>query len=99
MINKLLMGIFKIIISLVNLLLTPIDTLISQFLPGIDNAFTMIGNLVQQLCNIIPWVMSWLGVSSIVISLLVSYLTFKMSVPLVVHTVKLAIKWYDKLKP
>lgn len=99
MINKLLMGIFKIIISLVNLLLTPIDTLISQFLPGLDNAFTMVGNLVQQLCNIIPWVMSWLGVSSVVISLLVSYLTFKMSVPIVVHTVKLAIKWYDKLKP
>lgn len=99
MINKLLMGIFKIIISLVNLLLTPIDSLISQFLPGLDNAFTMVGNLVQQLCNIIPWVMSWLGVSSIVISLLVSYLTFKMSVPIVVHTVKLAIKWYDKLKP
>lgn len=99
MINKLLMGIFKIIISLVNLLLTPIDTLISQFLPGLDNAFTMVGNLVQQLCNIIPWVMSWLGVSSVVISLLVSYLTFKMSVPIVVHTIKLAIKWYDKLKP
>ena len=58
MINKLLMGIFKIIISLVNLLLTPIDNLISEFLPGLDSAFTMIGNLVQQLCNVIPWVMS-----------------------------------------
>lgn len=99
MINKLLMGIFKIIISLVSLLLTPIDNLISQFLPGLDEAFTMIGNLVQQLCNVIPWVMSWLGVSSVVVSLLVSYLTFKMSVPIVVHTVKLALKWYDKLKP
>lgn len=99
MINKLLMGIFKIIISLVSLLLTPIDNLISQFLPGLDDAFTMIGNLVQQLCNVVPWVMSWLGVSSVVVSLLVSYLTFKMSVPIVVHTVKLALKWYDKLKP
>ena len=99
MINKLLMGIFKIIISLVSLLLTPIDNLISQFLPVLDDAFTMIGNLVQQLCNVIPWVMSWLGVSSVVVSLLVSYLTFKMSVPIVVHTVKLALKWYDKLKP
>lgn len=99
MINKLLMGIFKIIISLVSLLLTPIDNLISQFLPGLDDAFTMIGDLVQQLCNVVPWVMSWLGVSSVVVSLLVSYLTFKMSVPIVVHTVKLALKWYDKLKP
>ena len=99
MINKLLMGIFKIIISLVSLLLTPIDNLISQFLPGLDDAFTMIGNLVHQLCNVVPWVMSWLGVSSLVVSLLVSYLTFKMSVPIVVHTVKLALKWYDKLKP
>lgn len=99
MINKLLMGVFKIIISLVSLLLTPIDNLIAQFLPGLDDAFTMIGNLVQQLCNVVPWVMSWLGVSSVVVSLLVSYLTFKMSVPIVVHTVKLALKWYDKLKP
>lgn len=99
MINKLLMGVFKIIISLVSLLLTPIDNLIAQFLPGLDDAFTMIGNLVQQLCNVVPWVMSWMGVSTIVVSLLVSYLTFKMSVPIVVHTIKLALKWYDKLKP
>jgi hypothetical protein len=99
MINKLLMGVFKIIISLVSLLLTPIDNLIAQFLPGLDDAFTMIGNLVQQLCNVVPWVMSWMGVSSVVVSLLVSYLTFKMSVPIVVHTIKLALKWYDKLKP
>lgn len=99
MINKLLMGVFKIIIKLVSLLLTPIDNLISQFLPGLDDAFTMIGNLVQQISNVVPWVMSWMGVSSLVVSLLVSYLTFKMSVPLVVHTIKLAIKWYDKLKP
>lgn len=93
------MGVFKIIIKLVSLLLTPIDNLISQFLPGLDDAFTMIGNLVQQISNVVPWVMSWMGVSSLVVSLLVSYLTFKMSVPLVVHTIKLAIKWYDKLKP
>lgn len=99
MINKLLMGVFKIIISLVSLLLTPIDNLIAQFLPGLDDAFTMIGNLVQQLCNVVPWVMSWMGVSIVVVSLLVSYLTFKMSVPIVVHTIKLALKWYDKLKP
>lgn len=98
MINKILMGVFKIIISLVNLLLVPIDNLIAQFLPGVNEAFTMVGNLVQQLCNIIPWVMSWMGVSTAVVSLLVAYLTFKMSVPIVVHTVKLAIKWYDKLK-
>lgn len=99
MINKLLIGVFKIIISLVSLLLTPIDNLIAQFLPGLDDAFTMIANLVQQICNVVPWVMSWMGVSSVVVSLLVSYLTFKMSVPIVVHTIKLALKWYDKLKP
>lgn len=99
MINKLLMGIFKIIISLVSFLLTPIDSLISQFLPGISDAMTMIANLVQQIANVVPWVMSWVGVNSTVIGLLVAYLTFKMTVPLAVQTVKLAIKWYDKLKP
>lgn len=99
MINTILKGIFSLVISLVNLLLTPIDSLIAAALPDLANAFDMISALFNQLVSVVPWVISWLGVSTTVITLLVSYLTFKMTVPLAIHTVKLAIKWYDKLKP
>lgn len=99
MINAILKGIFSLVISLVNLLLTPIDNLIASAIPELSAAFDMISALFNQLVSVVPWVMSWLGVSTTVITLLVSYLTFKMTVPLAIHTVKLAIKWYDKLKP
>lgn len=99
MINKLLMGVISLIITLVNALLSPIDNLISSLLPGLDNAFTLIGNLLALLTDIIPWVMSWLGLNQTIRGLVVAYFTFVLTVPLIVHAIKLAIKWYDKLKP
>lgn len=99
MINKILIGIIKLIVSLVSVILTPIDSLISSALPGLDSAFTLIGNLLSLISDIIPWVMSWMGLNSTIRGLVVAYFTFILTVPLVVHTVKLAIKWYDKLKP
>lgn len=99
MINKILMGIISLIITIVNALLSPIDSLISSALPGLSNAFTLIGNLLGLLTDIIPWVMSWLGLNTTIRTLVVAYFTFILSLPLVVHTIKLAIKWYDKIKP
>lgn len=99
MINKILMGIISLIITLVNTLLAPIDSLISTALPGLDDAFTLIGNLLSLLTDTIPWVMSWLGLNQIIRGLVVAYFTFILTIPIVVHTIKLAIRWYDKLKP
>lgn len=99
MINKLLMGVFKLIISLVNVLLTPIDAVISQFMPGLDNALALVNGFIDWAINLIPWGMSWFGLSSTTITLLVAYFTFELTVPLAVHTMKLAVKWYNNLKP
>lgn len=99
MINKILMGIISLIITLVNTLLSPIDSLISSALPGLDDAFTLIGNLLSLLTDTIPWVMSWLGLNQTIRGLVVAYFTFILTIPFVVHTIKLAIRWYDKLKP
>ena len=41
MINKILMGVFKIVVSLISLLLTPINNAITQYLPG----FSILTNL------------------------------------------------------
>lgn len=99
MIKAIIKGIFKLVISLVSVLLTPIDALISQFLPGLDNALSTISNFFDYIGDFIPFVLSYLGISDIVITAAIDIVTFILTVPLMVHTVKLALAWYNKLKP
>lgn len=98
MIKKIITGIFKLVISLVNVLLLPIDTLITNYLPSVSSALDMVASFFTWVSNLIPWAVSWFGLSSTTLSLFVAYTTFELTVPLLVHTVKLAISWYDKLK-
>lgn len=99
MIAKIFTFLFDLVINLVNLLLSGVDALIDQFLPQVGQAIDMISGLFTQILNIIPWVMSWMGLNSVVVGLVVAVITFELTVPFLVHTIKLAIKWYDKLKP
>lgn len=98
MINTILTGIFNVVIALVNVLLSPIEAIISNYIPSLDAAFDMVAMLFENLVNFIPWVISWTGLNSTVIGLIVAYFTFSLTVPFLIHTIKLAIAWYDKLK-
>lgn len=98
MINAILTGIFNIIISLVQVLLAPIDLLISNYLPDLANVLTAINQFLTLITSSIGWVLSCLGIPSSVINLLILYYTFKLTVPYLVHLVKLALKWYNTLK-
>lgn len=99
MINALLTGIMNMIIGLVNTLLKPIDALILQFLPDLSNAFTAIGDMLNYVSQYIGFAVSLTGLSNETLSLIVLYFTFKLTVPILISTLKTAIKWYDKLKP
>lgn len=99
MIAKLFTFIFDLVINLVNLLLSGVDSIIEQFLPSVADAIDMISALFNNVLNFIPWVMSWMGLNSTVVGIVVAVFTFELTVPFIVHTIKLAIKWYDKLKP
>lgn len=99
MINKLLMGIIKLIVGLVSLILTPIDNLIQSVLPQLSNAFTAIGNFLNIISRSIGWCISLTGLSSEAISLIVAYFTFTLTAPLMFYMIKLALSWYNRLKP
>lgn len=98
MINAIVQGIMSLIMGLVSILLTPIDLAISTFLPDLDNAFTGIANMLNYASQYLGWVIDMTGLSSETISLIVLFFTFKLSAPLVVSTIKSAIKWYNALK-
>lgn len=99
MINKLLMGLFNLIISLVGVLLSPIDELIASALPSVASGLNMVSGFFNWLAGLIPWGVSWFGFNDTVLNLFVAYVTFELTVPLAIHTVKLAIKWYKALVP
>lgn len=99
MINALLTGIFKLIIGLVSIILSPIDTLITNALPSLDNALTAVANFFNYIGSSIGWVISLTGLSSETLSLIVLYFTFKLTAPMLFYMIKLALSWYNKLKP
>lgn len=99
MINSILTGIFKLIIGLVSIILTPIDNLISSSLPSLQTALNAVGSLLSLISQSLGWAISVTGLSSSALSLIVLYFTFKLSVPLLFYLIKLALSWYNKLKP
>lgn len=99
MINALLTGIFKIITSLVNVLLTPINNLINNYLPDLSNIIGTINQAFSYLFGSLGWWTDALLLSSETISFIILYWTIKLTLPLTINVVKLAIKWYDKIKP
>lgn len=99
MINAILTGIFKLIIGLVSIILTPIDALITSALPSLDNALTAVASFFTYIGSSIGWVISLTGLSPETLSLIVLYFTFKLTAPMLFYMIKLALSWYNKLKP
>ena len=99
MIGKILSGIFNLVIGLVSILLSPIDTLITNTLPSLDSALTSFNSLIDYIITIIGYVVDASGLSDISIALIVGYYTFVIGGTFSVSVVKLALNWYEKLKP
>lgn len=99
MINKLLMGIFKLIIGLVSVILTPIDNLIATALPDLSGALDSISSFLNICTQSIGWVISLTGIPPLAINLIVLYFGFKLTAPMLFYMIKLALSWYNKLKP
>lgn len=99
MINKILTGIMSLIINLVSVLLTPIDLAIETALPDLSSAISSVGSYFSLALQNVGFAISLSGLSSTAISIIILYYTFKLTLPITFYTIKLALKWYDKLKP
>ena len=99
MIKAIINGIFKLVVSLISVLLAPIDSIITNALPGLSSAISAIGSFLQICSSALGWVLSCFGLSSACLSLIVVYFTFKLTIPITIYVIKLAIKWYHMLVP
>lgn len=99
MINALLKGVISLIIGLVNIILSPIDALITSALPSLSNALTSVASFLSICTRSIGWVISLTGLSNECISLIVLYFGFSLTAPMLFYLIKLALAWYNRLKP
>lgn len=87
-----------IITGIVQAILYPIDLLIMRFLPDLGMAFEKIGDLFNALIAPFRFFVDISALSPYALSLILTYLIFKYTLPIQVYFVKLAIKWYKALK-
>lgn len=98
MINAIIKGIFSLILNLVSLILYPINALVVNYIPGLENAFTIIEQFFLKAFQYVGWAVDASLLTGETISLIIATLTFRLTLPLVVNSVKLALKWYNSLK-
>lgn len=91
--------IFKAIIGLINIVLTPLDLLVSNVFPDLAYALGKVSGFFEWVLTFIRYVLSWLPFDSSFYVFLTAALIFYYSVPIMVRYIKLAINWYIALKP
>jgi len=97
--NAIFVAIFNIVSFLIHLILLPIDTIIATLLPDLFDAFSAIADYLSLIFTNMGWVLSISGIPPAIIALVVAYVVFKLTLPINVWFFKLAIGWWNKLKP
>lgn len=90
--------ILDFVLFIVNLILSPLDFLISNFLPDLSNGLSYISSAFSSSLTYVGWIIDSSGLQQVTIILLVDYLIFKLTIPLQAYMVKLAVSWYNHLK-
>lgn len=103
MTNDIVTFVLNIVLSfvflLVKIILLPIDLLIKQFLPNVNEAFIAVGTFLNLIAQGLGWAISAAGIPYAAIALVATYYIFKLTFPVIMWGVKLAIQWYNAIKP
>lgn len=86
--------------SLIGAILGPIGTLIANLLPSsLLDLTAYIYSFLDWLLNFCQWALSWLPFTSTFWSFVTAYFIFRLSVPILVHSIKIVVKWWHALVP
>lgn len=100
---ELITAIFNIVIALVlkllQLILMPIDWLIKTAIPSLAQGLTDIASFLVLMAQGLGWAISASGLPPALLVLIALYTIFKLSVPIQLWFIKLAVSWYRALKP
>lgn len=99
MANAIIKALFKLLMKLVVIVLTPLDLLIKNLLPDLSNVLAKVNSFFDLLIDYASFGVSYLGLTTETLSIITLLLTLILTIPLAVHVIKLAIKWYNALMP
>lgn len=99
MIGAIFNTLFNLIISLVNILLTPLDMLIQAAFPSVADFLSSVNAMFSLVLSGLGWVIGLTCLPPLAFQLLLLYFTFVLTVPLAISSIKLVIRWYNALKP
>lgn len=98
MINKILIGIFKVVTKLVSVLLAPINLLITNMLPNFNTMLNYVASFFNMVSTYVGYILDSFLLYNEVISFIILFWVFKLTFPLAVSGIKLVVKWYNNLK-
>lgn len=98
MIQTIVQTIFNIVWFICSLFMRPIDLVINAILPSLSDLLTYIGSFFAYIANIVPFAVSWLGLSTEMLNLIVLYYTTKLTLPILLWTIKTGLEWFNRLK-
>jgi len=90
--------VIEVIMAIVGIILTPISALISVMMPDVDEALLKVPEVFAYANTYLGWLISALALPGILLTLVVGYYTFSVTMKLLVYPVKLALNWYRALK-
>lgn len=99
MIAALFAKLFEIIIGLINTLLTPIDLIIQSALPNLADLLGYVNTMINIGISGLGWAVSLSMLNPALISVLYLYVTFILTIPMALQSIKLVVRWYNALKP
>lgn len=99
MINKILKGIFSVVIGLVSTILSPIETLIETYVPQLNDIFTLFASFLNMISSFMTWILSWFNIPTGLFTSVVLIVIAKLTISKLVHIVKIALAWWRTLIP
>ena len=89
---------FEIIIAFFNIILSPLDVLVSTAFPYFSTASDYINSMIDTISPYFSFIISIFGLPPFVISYVCFCIIISLTGSLSIWTVKLAIKWISKFK-
>ena len=97
MINALLTGLTDFAINCINVLLSPIDNLITQYLPDLSNSLTSISGLFSMGLNKVGWFIDASFLESSTIGIICTIGIARLTISPIVSLIKVIVHWWDSI--
>lgn len=97
MINLLFNGFLSFITNVLTFLLTPINLLLETLVPDLSTVVSTINQFWALLSEYTRFVLSYSGIYSTNITIIIILLVANITIPWTVHGIKLVAKWWEVL--